>query len=84
MELQKTVTRRVEEDANFFLKKYKLLPQSFSGRYICSDLFKELISEYAVSNESRTRYNAPIHNAAAILAAEYYNLVQATPCHDNL
>ena len=47
-------------------------PQSFEGRYVCSDLFKETFPEFSASNEARGRYNNPLHNSAAVLASEQF------------
>ena len=45
---------------------------SFQGRYVNSDLMKEMFPEYSASKEHRNRYNLPVHNAAAVLAAEQF------------
>ena len=50
-------------------------PRSFGGRYIAADLFKETFAAYAESRESRNRYNAPVHNSAAVLSAEQFRRV---------
>jgi hypothetical protein len=42
------------------------------GRYVNSDLMKEMFSEYNASREHRNRYNLPVHNAAAVLAAAQF------------
>jgi len=39
-DLQEHIARRVEQSFDFFLKQYEQDPQSFQGRYICSDSFK--------------------------------------------
>ncbi len=44
----------------------------FQGRYVNSDLMKEMFPEYSVSKEHRNRYNLPVHNAAAVLAAAQF------------
>jgi hypothetical protein len=79
MELQETVARRVEAAPDFFLKKYEQDPRSFAGRYVCSDLFKELFPEYSRSKEARTRYNAVVHNSAAVLAAAQFHRLVSDP-----
>ena len=56
-----------------------LIPQSFAGRYVCSDLFKETFPEFAASNEARGRYNNPLHNSAAVLASEQFRRMVQDP-----
>jgi hypothetical protein len=38
---------------------------------VSADLFKETFKIYNASNATRNRYNACVHNAAAVLASEY-------------
>ncbi len=76
-ELEKRIVRLVEEHPEYFLEQYEKDSRSFGGRYICADLFKELFPEYAASKETRARYNAVVHNSAAVLAAEQFNRVIA-------
>lgn len=78
-DLQEIIAKRVEQNFDFILKQYEQLPFSFQGCYICSDLFKELFPEYAASNENRTRYNAVVHNSAAVLADEQLKRVISDP-----
>ena len=54
---------------------YAADPRSFGGRYVATDLFKETFAAYAASRESRNRYNAPVHNSAAVLSAEQFRRV---------
>ncbi len=70
MEAQERAADAVERDPEPFLGAYQKLPASHDGRYICSDLFKETFPEFAASPEGRARYNNPLHNSAAALAAE--------------
>ena len=78
-DLQESIIRQVEADPVSFLAKYEQDPRSFNGRYIAADLFKEMFAEYAKSKETRTRYNAVVHNAAAVLSALQLNMVIADP-----
>ena len=74
---------RVQEDAiasaqsrtEVHLAMYVADPRSFGGRYVAADLFKETFAAYAESRESRNRYNAPVHNSAAVLSAEQFRRV---------
>ena len=67
---QERIARAIEADPEPFFAHYHALPQSFDGRYVCSDLFKETFPEFSASNEARGRYNNPLHNSAAVLASE--------------
>ena len=71
-EVQERVATAVEANAELFFARYRELPQSFEGRYVCSDLFKETFPEFSASNEARGRYNNPLHNSAAVLASEQF------------
>jgi zeta toxin len=71
--LQEHVARSVERDPEQYLQRYVEDPRSFEGRYVNSDLMKEMFPEFAISNEARARYNNPVHNAAAVLAHEQYS-----------
>ncbi len=53
--------------------------RSFGGRYIAADLFKETFAIYAASKDARNRFNAPVHNAAAVLSAEQFRRVLSAP-----
>ncbi len=52
------------------LSDYKRHPNSYGGRYVATDLFKETFPAFRNSREARNRYNVPVHNAAAVLASE--------------
>lgn len=66
---QERIAAAIEQDPEPFFEAYRALPESHDGRYICSDLFKETFPEFASSPEGRARYNNPLHNSAAVLAA---------------
>jgi fido (protein-threonine AMPylation protein) len=70
--VQNAVMAAVKHDPQWFIEEYKRHPESFEGRYVAADLFKETFQEYAVSKESRNRYNGPVHNSAAVLSAELF------------
>ena len=52
------------------ISDYKRHPNSYAGRYVATDLFKETFPAFRDSREARNRYNVPVHNAAAVLASE--------------
>lgn len=79
-------TKKVQLEAALSVKNnpekhfatYLEKPQSFNGRYVCSDLFKETFDAYggAAHDEygraARTKFNPAIHNSAAVLANEQF------------
>lgn len=71
-EVQEQIAQAIESDPESFFARYHTLSQSFEGRYVCSDLFKETFPEFSASNEARGRYNNPLHNSAAVLASEQF------------
>ena len=73
--VQDAVIEAVQADPERFLRAYIADKRSYGGRYISADLFKETFVQFNESKESRNRYNAPVHNAAAVLAAEQYRRV---------
>ncbi len=70
--VQDQVIAMVQADLEGLLEAYAGLPGSFGGRYVNSDMAKELFRAYAESRETRGRYDAAVHNAAAVLAAEQF------------
>jgi hypothetical protein len=75
--VQEQVSQAVEADSERFLAAYRLDSRSFQGRYVNSDLMKEMFPEYSASKEHRNRYNLPVHNAAAVLAAAQFRVAVA-------
>lgn len=77
--VQESVARAVEKDPDRFIDRYLNMEQSLGGRYVSADLFKETFEEYGASKDSRNRYNAPVHNSAAVLASEYLRRLISAP-----
>ena len=75
--VQEQVCRTVEADPDRFLTAYREDLPSFQRRYVNSDLMKEMFPEYNLSRENRNRYNLPVHNAAAVLAAAQFRAAVA-------
>ncbi len=71
-DVQARAADQAKADPERFLRAYVAHPESFGGRYVCTDLMKETFADYAASREARGRYNAPVHNPAAVLAAEQF------------
>ncbi len=70
---QATAIRAVEADSPNLMDRYRGLPEAHGGRYVGADLAKELFSDYNQSREARNRYNAPVHNSAAVLASQLFD-----------
>lgn len=80
-EVEDVVTRAVEADPRRFIEMYKQDERSFGGRYVAADLFKETFEQYSASKEARNRYNAPVHNSAAVLSAALFRETLADKTH---
>ena len=76
-EVQERIARAIEANPGPFFARYLAHPQSFGGRYVCSDLVKETFPEFSASPEARGRYNNPVHNSAAVLASEQFRRMVA-------
>jgi hypothetical protein len=62
------------------LKAYAERSDTFEGRYVSADTFKELMPGFADSPQSRSEMNGAVHNAAAVLASEQFGrLVEQGP-----
>jgi hypothetical protein len=70
--VQERVAHQVEHDPERFFARYVKDPRSLRGRYVNSDLMKEMFEVYSASRESRNRYNTPVHNSAAVLASQQF------------
>ena len=78
-----SVAAAVETDPEPFIQAYLADYRSFGGRYIAADLFKETFEVYRESKDSRNRYNTPVHNTAAVLAAEMFRRMLADQAHSD-
>lgn len=74
---EKETAAAVAANPAAYLSKYEADPRSFGGRFITADLIKETFELYAASNENRTRYNAPLHNSAAVLSSAQFAKIAA-------
>lgn len=75
--VQEEVMQAVADNPEQFFQRYQELEQSYGGRFVNSDLFKETMPQYAASRDTRNLYNTPVHNTAAVLAAEQLKRVLA-------
>lgn len=70
--VQDAAIKAVEADPEPFIRAYIADSKSHGGRYIAADLFKEHFPDFNESKDARNRYNTPVHNSAAVLAAELF------------
>lgn len=70
---QERAIQAVESDSPGLMTRYRDLAEAHGGRYVGADLAKELFADYNQSREARNRYNAPVHNSAAVLAAQLFD-----------
>lgn len=69
---QEYFIRMASEHTDECLEKYKNLKSSRNGKYICSDLVKEIFDIYRESKSTRNLYASAVHNSAACLANEQF------------
>lgn len=72
LKVQAAVIDRAKKDGQKIIDQYKQHPSTFDGRYICSDMFKEMFPEFSQSPATRNKFNNAVHNTAATLAAEHF------------
>lgn len=72
--VQEAVISAVQSNPKRFIEDYNKLDESFGGRYIGADLFKETFSYYNASKENRNLFNNVVHNSAAVLSSAQYKL----------
>lgn len=72
LKVQAAVINRAKKDGQKIIDQYKQHPSTFDGRYICSDMFKEMFPEFSQSPATRNKFNNAVHNTAATLAAEHF------------
>lgn len=72
--VQKKAIAQASRDTGEMLDRYNKHPDTFGGRYICADTFKELFVEFE-NKEDRAKVNNAIHNSAAVLSATQFDEV---------
>ena len=75
LQLEDFFIKDAEENDLEHFEIYKQLKSSINGEYVCSDLFKETFPLYTESIESRKKMSEIIHNSAACLAGEYFDVL---------
>jgi hypothetical protein len=73
IETEARAIERATKHTDAVLAEYAARPDTFGGRYVCADTFKELMPGFAQSPESRNALNGAVHNAAAVLSSEQFH-----------
>ena len=80
IEAEARAIERATKQTEKVLAEYAAKPDTFGGRYVCADSFKELMPGFAQSRESRSNLNGAVHNAAAVLSSEQFRrLIEKGP-----
>ena len=77
--VQEQVMGKALASPQSLINRYAADPRTFEGRYIASDMMKEVFEVYSESPQARNQYNNAVHNTAAALAAEHFNQVLESP-----
>ncbi len=78
-QMQEYFISEAENKTDMYIEKYKKKPSSLNGRYISSDLFKNTFDVYSKSISNVKKYAEAIHNTAAVLANEMFNITVQNP-----
>ena len=83
IEAQAKAIDLVTKKPQLLINKYKDRIDTFEGRYISSDMFKEMFDDFNKSPANRNEFNNAVHNSAASLAAEHFKQMVSEPIKDN-
>jgi hypothetical protein len=75
IEAEARAIARATQHTEEVLAEYAARLDTFGGRYVSADTFKELMPGFAQSRESRNALNGAVHNAAAVLSSEQFRRV---------
>lgn len=80
--VQDRVVNEAQSNPQLLIDAYKKISSSFDGRYIASDMMKEVFDDFNKSPASRNQFNNAVHNTAAALAAEHFKQMLNEPIQD--
>ncbi|WP_163598185.1 LPD1 domain-containing protein [Moraxella catarrhalis] len=80
--VQDRVVSEAQSNPQLLIDAYKKISDTFDGRYIASDMMKEVFDDFNKSPASRNQFNNAVHNTAAALAAEHYKQMLNEPIQD--
>lgn len=81
-EVQARVVAEAQSNPQALINAYKDIQDTFNGRYIASDMMKEVFEDFNKSSDNRNRFNNAVHNASAALAAEHFRQMLDEPIQD--
>lgn len=70
-EVQAKAVNLATKHIDAMIDTYKAMKDTFGGRYIASDMMKEVFADFRQSPANRNQFNNAVHNSAASLAAEH-------------
>lgn len=78
-EVQQRAVELATNHTQELLSTYKMMRDTFGGRYIASDMMKEVFDDFSKSPANRNQFNNAVHNSAASLAAEQFKQALDAP-----
>ncbi|MDO5651581.1 MAG: hypothetical protein Q4G13_05530 [Moraxella sp.] len=81
-EVQDKVVALAYQSPQALTETYKAMDDTFSGRYIASDMMKEVFQDFRQSPANRNQFNNAVHNTAATLSAEHFRQMLDKPITD--
>lgn len=70
--VQDSTVTRATQDAQGLIEDYKAMDNTFNGRYVSSDMFKEVFTDYNQSPQNRSKFNEAVKGASEHLASELF------------
>lgn len=77
--VEESAARMVIEDLDGTIARYGKLDGAYGGRYLNTDLARELVPEYAASKASRALHSASVHEPMSFLVKKMYERRLAMP-----
>lgn len=77
--VQDKVVELAQQDPQALINEYKMMDNTFEGRYIASDMMKEVFEDFNQSSAHRNQFNNAVHNTSATLVAEHFKQMVAQP-----
>lgn len=70
--VQAETISRVTQDTQGLIEDYKAMNNTFNGRYVSSDMFKEVFKDYNQSPQHRSKFDEAVKGASEQLASELF------------
>lgn len=81
-EVQDRVMALAKQHPQELIKIYTEMSSTFNGRYIASDMMKEVFDDFNQSPAHRNQFNNAVHNSAATLSALHFEQMINEPVTD--